>query len=126
MVNLKNLCPVCGYGMDDPPRDYNICPSCGTEFGLHDANASIVELRAAWLATGLRWWSATDPAPADWNPLEQVKNVAGHIGFGIALTVSAPIAFSGSLSQLDELAPVKFPEPAGIPHATGYLYRADR
>src|SRR6266446_4815425 len=49
---IETTCPVCGYEMDDPPRDYNICPSCGTEFGLHDVNASISELRAAWLQTG--------------------------------------------------------------------------
>lgn len=46
------LCPVCGYGMEDPPSDFNICPCCGTEFGYHDANTSTNTLRAAWLRGG--------------------------------------------------------------------------
>lgn len=74
-VNTENLCPVCGYEMDDPPCGYNTCPSCGTEFGLHDANASIVELREAWLRTGPKWWSATDPRPADWDPYAQLARL---------------------------------------------------
>lgn len=74
-VQTQNLCPVCGYEMDDLPRDYNTCPSCGTEFGLHDANASIPQLRAAWIATGPKWWSKTDPQPENWNPFKQLAEV---------------------------------------------------
>ena len=43
---IDKLCPVCGYQMEDPPKDNNICPSCGTEFGLHDVNATLSDLRA--------------------------------------------------------------------------------
>lgn len=71
-VSTENLCPVCGFKMDAPPRDYNICPSCGTEFGLHDANASIIELREAWIKTGPKWASATDHQPPDWDPYAQL------------------------------------------------------
>ena len=78
--NIANLCPVCGFEMDDPPRDYNICPSCGTEFGVNDLNASVVELRGVWIATGPKWWSQTDPQPGDWNPFEQLARVAGNAG----------------------------------------------
>ena len=49
---IENFCPVCGYKMAEPPHEYNICPSCGTEFGLHDHNVSIDDLRQAWLKTG--------------------------------------------------------------------------
>ena len=72
---IKHMCPVCGYGMQDPPCDYNICPSCGTEFGVHDMNASIGELRKAWLQTGPRWSSATEPQPAAWNPFAQIAEL---------------------------------------------------
>jgi hypothetical protein len=72
---LENLCPVCGFEMDDPPRDYNICPSCGTEFGVHDINASIEELRQAWLASGPKWWSKSDPQPPEWNPFNQLARL---------------------------------------------------
>ena len=72
---IENMCPVCGYEMEDPPRDYNICPSCGTEFGLHDVYASLQDLRAAWLQAGPKWWSPTDPVPQDWKPWDQVARV---------------------------------------------------
>jgi len=73
--NVQNLCLVCGYEMDDPPRDYNVCPSCGTEYGVNDANASYEELRTAWLKTGPVWWSKTDPQPDNWSPSRQLANL---------------------------------------------------
>jgi hypothetical protein len=72
---IENLCPVCGYEMEAPPKNYRICPSCGTEFGLHDANASIEELREVWLDTGPRWWSKSDPQPQNWDPIMQLEQV---------------------------------------------------
>src|SRR5207245_414014 len=68
-------CPVCGYPMEDPPSDFNICPSCGTEFGLHDAICSVEELRANWIRTGPKWWSTVDAEPKDWKPWEQVAKM---------------------------------------------------
>jgi hypothetical protein len=69
------LCPVCGYEMTDPPRDFNICPSCGTEFGVHDCNSTVEELQKAWLSTGPKWWSDTEPEPAEWNPIQQIAKL---------------------------------------------------
>ena len=71
----QNMCPVCGYGMEEPPEQYNICASCGTEFGVHDVNASIEELRVAWLRTGPNWFSSVDPEPQDWKPFLQITGV---------------------------------------------------
>ena len=73
--HIDNLCPVCAFEMDDPPRDYNICPSCGTEFGVHDVNASIAELRQAWLKAGPKWWSTSEQEPQDWNPFSQLARL---------------------------------------------------
>ena len=89
MVAMKsdNFCPVCGYDMDDPPRDYNICPSCGTEFDLHDLNASVLELREAWIKTGPTWWSKTDDPPKNWNPYRQL----GRLGSYGAVTAQAGV-----------------------------------
>lgn len=84
---IENLCPVCGYEMEDPPRDNNICPSCGTEFGLHDVNASIPELREAWIKRGPVWWSVTDPQPVGWNPFAQLARLA--LSSGIVVTPAA-------------------------------------
>lgn len=71
MVNDR-LCTVCGYEMEDGPRDFNICPSCGTEFGLHDFETTIAALRAGWLLTGPQWHSTVAAQPSDWNPIRQL------------------------------------------------------
>lgn len=95
MIN-QNLCPVCGYEMEAPPRDYRICPSCGTEFGLHDANASIADLREAWLKTGPKWWSKTDTEPLGWDPIAQMEKA------GIVVKrqpASQPLSISTSSSN---------------------------
>jgi len=61
--------------MEDEPSNFNICPSCGTEFGYHDANVPITTLRAEWLRNGAKWWSATEPEPEGWDPYAQVSNL---------------------------------------------------
>ena len=66
------FCPVCGYEMDDPPQDYNICPSCGTEFSYHDSGRTYEELRQIWLNSGAPWWSPVDKKPLGWSP--KLKN----------------------------------------------------
>ena len=50
-------CPVCDYHkMTDPPKDYEICPSCGTEFGLDDNVTTHAELREEWERNGSKFW----------------------------------------------------------------------
>jgi predicted amidophosphoribosyltransferase len=72
---IENLCPVCGYEMEAPPMDYRICPSCGTEFGVHVENASIQELQESWIRTGPSWWSVSDPKPEGWDPYTQLAQL---------------------------------------------------
>lgn len=72
-------CPVCGYHMDDPADDYNICPCCGTEFGYEDSGRTHTELRQIWLNAGARWWSLSDKRPKGWNPYVQLADA----GFGL-------------------------------------------
>ncbi|MGA9668031.1 MAG: hypothetical protein WBQ94_02420 [Terracidiphilus sp.] len=70
-------CPVCYYtGMQDPPRDYNICECCGTEFGNDDEALSHEELRARWIESGARWFFRS--APVGWNPWTQL--FAANVG----------------------------------------------
>jgi hypothetical protein len=91
----ENICPVCGYEMEAPPKDYRICPSCGTEFGVHDVNSTIADLREAWMKTGPKWWSRTDVVPARWDPIEQMEKA------GIVVKrqpASQPISVSTSTS----------------------------
>lgn len=74
MVNEK-LCTVCGYEMEEGPRDYNICSSCGTEFGLHDVNSTVENLRYVWLSGGAKWYSAAIPPPTKWDPIQQLASM---------------------------------------------------
>ena len=69
---MKHICPVCCYPMDEPADDYNICSSCGTEFGLHDQRFTHQQLRAAWQREGAKWWSTFDNQPANWDPAIQL------------------------------------------------------
>ena len=68
------MCPVCGYELG-AIGVYYICPCCGTEFGIHDVNASIQNLRLAWICKGCHWWSASFAKPAMWNPYDQLRQV---------------------------------------------------
>jgi hypothetical protein len=78
---LTCTCPVCGFPeLSEPPYDaqgcasFEICPSCGTEFGYDDATRSHAELRAAWLAVGAPWRSqAIRPRP-EWDAEAQLEN----------------------------------------------------
>lgn len=72
---MVNICPVCGFLMRYPARDWNICPSCGTEFGYDDAGRTHAELRHAWIDRGMQWWSPVESPPDGWNALEQLNNV---------------------------------------------------
>lgn len=60
--------------MDYPATDCNICPSCGVEFGIDDAIYGINELRQSWFDRGMTWTSQVIPRPADYRPLDQMKN----------------------------------------------------
>ena len=66
-------CPVCGYqNLPSPPIDYEICPSCGTEFEYHDALRTHAELREDWMRRGALWHSRSIPMPYGWNPRVQL------------------------------------------------------
>ncbi len=66
-------CPICNYQMDQEPVDWRYCPSCGTQFGYHDAGRSYEALRHEWVRSGMLWWSPFRNPPVDWNPWEQVS-----------------------------------------------------
>lgn len=72
-----SLCPVCGYTISFPPRDNNICPCCGIEFGYDDVGVSHVELRNRWIADGHHWWSPNNPSPYGWSASIQLYRAFG-------------------------------------------------
>jgi hypothetical protein len=96
MPNNHFTCPVCGYpDLDEPPYDkygcssFDICPSCGTEFGLDDKHATLTPtamhdlLRRQWAASGYPWMGSATLPPADWNPEEQLRGAGLQIIGGV-------------------------------------------
>ena len=65
--------------MPHPPKDYNICPCCGVEYGLDDAFDSYEVLRNNWLERGAPWMSSSSPydQPLAWNAWDQL-DIAGY------------------------------------------------
>ena len=67
---ILNVCRVCGYrpevppwGLDGETPSWEICPSCGVEFGYEDVSAeSVRRYRAKWRASGNHWTDAAVPA----------------------------------------------------------------
>ena len=104
---MPYTCPVCGYpGLYDPPRSesgngsYEICPSCGFEFGVSDDDKgeTYEGWRARWIAEGKRWQSKGRPQPAGWDPGAQLRTLGGERGqtaaeyLGLLLVVSVIVA----------------------------------
>jgi len=76
---MSYQCPVCGYNeMAQPPENFYICPSCGTEFENDDFEVSHANLRERWLDLGAPWFSKAVPRPNEWNPISQLR-AAGFI-----------------------------------------------
>lgn len=75
-------CPVCGYPrLQEAPRSasgggsYEICPSCGFQFGVDDDDKGISDekWREKWVAAGMKWQSHGIAAPEGWNAGEQLR-----------------------------------------------------
>ena len=74
-------CPVCGFPkLEEPPRapsgggSYEICPSCGFQFGVDDDDKGITheQWRDRWVGKGMPWSSRGVPAPRAWDAEEQL------------------------------------------------------
>lgn len=102
VTESRSVCPVCGWsrlsvppyqdwpglpvgeGAAPPYEDtfrgasYEVCPSCGFEFGFDDHPGagdgdSFDEYRARWIAEGCPWWSTSVPMPPGWRGIEQAR-----------------------------------------------------
>jgi len=66
-------CLVCGYrAMPYPAVPYNICPCCGTEFGVDDRSIDYPTLRHDWIVEGMPWFDDITFPPRDWSPTVQL------------------------------------------------------
>jgi hypothetical protein len=76
-------CPVCGYPELSIPAysgnagSYEICPSCGFQFGVSDDNDRITfdEWRESWIDQGMPWNSRGIRPPVNWNPRQQLSRL---------------------------------------------------
>jgi hypothetical protein len=94
-------CPVCGFGMHAPPSDFHICPSCGTEFGLHDSGTTFSELRKEWIAVGADWSSKIVKPPSGWNPYVQMLN-AGLVHVTVGNTDDFSVRITDQVCEAGE------------------------
>jgi hypothetical protein len=78
------ICPVCGFpDLEEQPRgeatggSYEICPSCGFQFGVSDDDQGITyeQWRQQWIDSGMIWDKGRTEPPTGWNPVEQLRNV---------------------------------------------------
>jgi hypothetical protein len=83
-AEVSFTCPVCGYpGLREEPRSpakgasYEICPSCGFQFGFDDEDQGISDeqWRKRWLDSGMPWTSVGKYPPPGWDPREQLKRL---------------------------------------------------
>lgn len=86
MKSSHHFCPVCGFpDLNEPPRSasgggsYEICPSCGFQFGVDDDDKEITfeQWRAQWLAAGAKWSSQGIEKPAGWDGVKQCAAPTG-------------------------------------------------
>lgn len=103
MIIGDRMCPVCGFEMADGPHDFNICPSCGTEFGLHDENSSIQDLREVWIASGPSWRSGVIDKPQGWNPWWQLLRAiqTGQTDQGLSYRTTAFVGSQAANQAID-------------------------
>ena len=82
----RHTCPVCGYpDLTERPRlpggggSYEICPSCGFEFGVTDDDRghSYEQWRARWVEHGMQWDAANTESspPPGWQPTQQLQRL---------------------------------------------------
>jgi hypothetical protein len=77
-----NICPACGYtDLLEPPRtsegggSYEICPSCGFEFGVTDDDEGFTYAawRSRWVSRGMKWWANPSQPSVGWDPRAQLR-----------------------------------------------------
>ena len=77
-----NACRICGFMFNKDPRGedgksplYWICPCCGGEVGVDDANLErIREYRRKWLFAGAPWFDSEEKSRG-WKLQEQLPSV---------------------------------------------------
>jgi hypothetical protein len=108
-------CPVCGYrDLPREPREFLICPSCGTEFGYDDANPSepretvYARLRLEWVTNDAPWFSQSTQPPPGWDAYAQLRAA----GFRTTLSTATHAETTSGGSLAFDISPVLVPSEA--------------
>jgi predicted RNA-binding Zn-ribbon protein involved in translation (DUF1610 family) len=86
----EHICPVCGYpDLREPAYDdngeesFDICSSCGFQFGYDDGGVGIEDpicaekqkaWREKWIAGGMKFKHLSSK-PLNWDPVRQLLNI---------------------------------------------------
>jgi hypothetical protein len=78
-------CPSCGWpSLNEIPKtpngggSYEICPSCGFEYGYTDDDQGYTyeSWRERWIELGMPWDSeGIEPPPEGWDPQQQLDDL---------------------------------------------------
>ena len=107
---MKFMCPVCGYDqLSRPPKNYHICPCCGTEFGHDDLEVSHTTLRSEWISRGMGWFSRKSLPPVGWSPVLQLLKAGNGYDLSSAKqsNVSSVIIAMGSQATAWTTGPIR-------------------
>lgn len=80
-VMIEFTCPICGFDkLSNPHIDaygcasFDVCPSCGNEFGYDDVTTPHALLRQRWIDNGKKWW-CIHGIPLNWDAGKQLTNL---------------------------------------------------
>ena len=100
-------CPVCGFDdMPYPPVPFNVCPCCGTEFGVDDRKVAHYELTQAWIHAGTPWFDDITSPPPNWSPQDQLR-LAGLIPFARRPQIDIAVVGEKSESIASEISIIR-------------------
>jgi hypothetical protein len=99
---MNYICPVCAFkAMPYAPVPYNICPCCGTEFGVDDRLQSTQQTRQTWIKNGMPWFDDITSPPFNWSASIQL------ISAGYGADLIAPSGFPTPSAQKNIYLPTK-------------------
>jgi len=116
---------VCGYsGLEHPPQDFTICPSCATEFELDDEVKTHEELRLDWLSAGAPWFDISVHPPAGWAEYRAQLVAAALTGDATSRLLEATSPRRGLMDLLlEQIATARTAESASTILVTPYGHR---
>jgi hypothetical protein len=78
------------------PVPFNVCPCCGTEYGVDDHSRSHPQLRHDWVVAGTPWFSDVRKPRKEWSGARQLIDA----GFGSDLVMTIGLATRTSYQDI--------------------------